>query len=1173
MADGADILSAIQAIRAASKKVKITHELEESIEQLNSITKLLEIDTPSPAALQRLSLLLRHNLLPLYNTFLILGIRYAVAVLGVIFNAKVLPALKNCSTNIVSAWEAAQASLLSGILMKPAILWLTPSTLLFATFSSPVETQPSDLGLILFTSHPDNQTQLRNQDILGGADLGSILSQSKSRVFSRILAVESSMMVTDILVIEALLELIVKLLPSKRTSAAARMKFAQDVFDATKFPCGDVILKILETTPPTANWDIVFIEIIDLLGSTDSLFPQPFKTRNFHIQDPEKAYNVERLYVDYLGFVANIDEGDQIETLHASFVSVQSLKVAMLHDGKAAVTILFSPPPSVGQVVLATPSLRGTTVTFDIEAEAVARFLSSLKLRHVKNIDTPGKKLSKPEESLDLNFKPSNINPSISTQDKGRDLARLWDLSNSQPHAGQTLPTSPLMPRAISETQDAPASAVPTKASNRGSETKTSSPYYDSIFGTTDEELTDPSDTELNLTSRTKQSRGKQLRSVRKPRPEVMESDDESQIIRKVKSRRKAIILSDVETDRMKSSSQNAPETAIPTSAEFNSRRSLSKLKAQSLAEVNLTDTKTADGIIGRVDQPILKPKSVGDFTQQPDPPLSHANERPKARRKRKSVTDDIPEIDGPDSEGPPPKRLRTRPEPGKNPTESKPRPKAAPAKRYGKKGRTSSPILLPGPELNFDMLPASNLLSKSEEKQNKVSTRKGKGGKISIARATANKKKLKATEEKSTDVSTVVPSRRARTKAKTEGKTLSDDTKVPLLVKATEDKDKHSSKSAPQRRSARVTKTPNVIDEGTKMEQRSSAMPIVIVEPEETLEDEDASEQQVDSEKKPQRTPWEEINIKPLSTVGTTETIISGVVEPPTVPIIVQDAVTQESHVAVEIPASPIILQEADAQRENNDIHVPYTDPEEPSSLKEVEPSKRSTPHGQLKLEAHRILIDLTEDSPRLPKASTENSGEKKSKSRNKTPTPPPPENTLTLTSITSLPSPKLRPSFFKPNRPRVSFAPSALLPIQSTFDTAPELTSETSKMSYYPIKDEINEVMKLKSSYRFSKVRKDLRAGEKAILRETAQHLEEMYVESVQHHNNFVNLEAQYANHHRKIVNALKDACEHQQKTAAFLAATIQEHNRNSLSRKFPNNFFDSPLPSILLNPQLKL
>ncbi|KAH0584289.1 hypothetical protein H2248_009836 [Termitomyces sp. 'cryptogamus'] len=1139
MGNDADVLSAIQAIKTASKKVKLTDELEESIEQLNSISKLLEIDAPSPAVFQRLSLLLRQTLLPVYNTFLILGIRYAVAILGTIFSSKVLFALKNHSTNSVASWEAVQASLLSGVLdylessssyetrdIVANSFYPTLRDIFFPRANLTFRPGP-DLTYILcqvlsetVTSHTDNQARLRNKDVLGGTDLGLLLSQSK-----------------NILVIEALLELIVKLLPSKRSNVATRTEFLQDVFDAANFACRDMILEIFETTPPTAHWDIIFIKIIDLLGNTDPSFPQSFKISNFRVQGSEKTYNIERLYVDHLGFVANIDEDDQIETLHALYASVQSLKVTALHNGKAAVIILFSPPPSVGHVAM-TPSDGGANVIFDIETEDLARFFSSLKLRNVKSIDPPGRKFSKLEESLDLNFIPNSKNPVVLTQDKGRDFARLWDLSNSQPHAGSVLPTSPLMPRAISEVRDASTLISPTRTSDKGSATKTSSPYYDSIFGTTDEELTDPSDTVLNLTLRRsiRLSRGKQLRSG-KPCPEAMESDNESQIIRKVKSRRKTVVLSDIETDRMKSPSQIVPEMANSTSKEAGTRL-LSKRKAQSLADENLRDDKAADRDTGKAVQPVLKPSSAADSTHphQPTSPPP-ANERPKPRRKRKSAMGDTLEIDGPDSGRPPAKRLRIRPETNKNLTGSKPLTKPAPVKRYGRKGRTSSPILPSGPEPDFEVVPVPP--SKPEEKQGKVSTMKDKSGKTSTA--TTDKKKLKTTE-KYTDVPTAAPSRGVRTKAKTEDKALSDDTQRPLLDKvATEGRDKRSNKSASERRSGRVAKALNVTDED-KMEQCNSVMPTV--EPEENLQDECASEKQANLKKKPQRAPWEKIGFnKSLSTADTPETIIGSTREPPTVPTIVQDIVAQQTHVTVETPVSPTILREGGVQEENRDARKLDADSVRP---KPISPKKSAEDESKLsKPEAHKVLIDLTKDSPLPKKVLTKNIVERKFKLEIESSMPLPPENVpicQPITSTITMPlSPESRPSLTKPDRPRVSFAPSASFVSHSTFDTTPELEFGTSESLHYPKKnensplidkyrhlqphgqklfendhvqptkkynadsipqilnilDEINEVMKHKTLYRFDKVRQDLRTGQGAILRETAQHLEEIYVE----------------------------------------------------------------------------
>ena len=79
----------------------------------------------------------------------------------------------------------------------------------------------------------------------------------------------SLLIIPDILVIEALLKLIFKLLPSQSTGVAARNAFVRDVFDVATFPNSYYLISnILGTTPPTVNWDVVVIEIIDLLANT-----------------------------------------------------------------------------------------------------------------------------------------------------------------------------------------------------------------------------------------------------------------------------------------------------------------------------------------------------------------------------------------------------------------------------------------------------------------------------------------------------------------------------------------------------------------------------------------------------------------------------------------------------------------------------------------------------------------------------------------------------------------------------------------------------------------------------------------------------------------------------------------------------------------------------------------
>ncbi|KAG6919994.1 hypothetical protein DXG01_013343 [Tephrocybe rancida] len=1302
MTDTTDPSSAIKAIHLASKKVQLTTELEDSIEQLNSITRLLDFRSPSPAALQCLTSLLRKSLLPLYRTFPILGICYAVAVLVNIFETKTLPALKDNSGNLVASWEAIQASLLSGVLdfleacssnenrtIVANTLYPTLRSVFFFRADSTFQAGPHLMYILCsllsdtVTYHPANQAELRNQAILGGADIGFILSKSK-----------------NILVVEGLLELFLKLLPSKsrKDSAEARVKYIRDVFDPANFGCSAELIKMLETTPPTADWEMVFIKIIDLLGKSDPTFPQSFKIGDFHVQD-SKSYKVERLYVDPLGFVANIDEDDQIETLHALYKSIQSLQVAMPSKTKARITILFSPPPAIDETAIATTE-KGAAVSFDIEGKEISRFLQSLELRGVKSIGQVGRKLSKAERVLDLNYDPSGKFAVVSTQEKGRDLARLWDISNSQAQAGQALPTSPLMKASETPGFAPPVPSLtlaPITTPVKGSTTITSPPYYDSIFGTTDE-LTDPSDVEEGVTSgRSSPSRTRHTRSVKKARPAVSDSEDEAPVIRKVKSKRTTIILSDNESDSMKSPPPKAPrkvELVSPTPTRPRPTRSKAISKTSTTSAAAKEKIAPPDKSITGAAKKTVKPESTLSTPKQICPSPSPVKDKPP--RKRKSAADQISDGNDLEIESRPPKRLRA------SSVKDVPAPKAprrpAYAKRYGRKGRTSSPALPSGLDVNFDELPAlsTETFSKVEEKKSRLSAMKGKGGK-SVSKVTTEKK-LKNTKDAAPGVLSVLPQKKGN-KGKTEVKSTEVVSKGLLSEKAAvESKGRPSAnanaESQPQRRSARVAKATIINKGGFKIQSTA--------EPVKQLEDSGTNEKTVRPPKKPQRAPWEDISVVDL--------------EPATTSIIAAEQLAAEGPIIEEVAQvglegsllgkeaidDPSALHSADTQSEpqprssqtaksstnSKPALISTTEPNnqprnKDASEQEVRSQKKPqrTPNQDLetastsikadavevtveqpavqdgivedvihqavgetamqeaiaedegdvqmldltehiqqapkearsppqKKETARIMIDLTQGSPQLPKVTAGNALRSKLTSQ---------DGPDRRSSTVALPSPPLpaswRISSTKPNRPRVSFAPSASFASLPTFDLSFEseasVPSHNLKKNEVPspdrkyhhkyrahkklfedeyvqptkrrdldpmpkiigILDEINKVMKLKTSYRFDKVGKDLRAGERAILLETAQHLEAMLAESVQHHNNFVALETQYARHHRKIIDSLKDAFEIEQKLTTFLAGTIQDHNRNSLSRKFPNTFFSPPLPSIILKPTLKL
>lgn len=83
---------------------------------------------PGPSAFQRLGLLLRQRLLPLYRIFPILGIRYSVAVLVAIHSEKMVTASKFQKPIDREPWEVVLSSLLSGILVNAHIATLQSNT-------------------------------------------------------------------------------------------------------------------------------------------------------------------------------------------------------------------------------------------------------------------------------------------------------------------------------------------------------------------------------------------------------------------------------------------------------------------------------------------------------------------------------------------------------------------------------------------------------------------------------------------------------------------------------------------------------------------------------------------------------------------------------------------------------------------------------------------------------------------------------------------------------------------------------------------------------------------------------------------------------------------------------------------------------------------------------------
>ncbi|KAF8061517.1 hypothetical protein FPV67DRAFT_1509269 [Lyophyllum atratum] len=1222
------IALAIEAIQAASRKVKLTTEVEDSLGQLNSIVKLLEISKLWPTAFHRLTSLLRQRLLPLYKIFPILGIRYAIALLTTIHETKIIPAAKSNDKVIKDSWEVVQAALLSGILdfleansssENRAIV----ATALYPTLRLNLLPRPSvlpgpDLMYILYqllsetvTSHPVNQAQLRDQEIFGGIQIGTILSQTK-----------------NFLVIEALLELFVKILPPKssKDGIKTRAHFIQDVFDPAKFACSAAIIEVFES-PPNTDWEDIFFKLIDLLASTDPEFPQPFKTTNFRIPE-SKAYRVERIYVDHQGFVANIDEGDQIETFHAKYTTVQDVKVSALSEVKSRVTIQLLSPPSIGQATINHASDEKTSTVFDIDEKEVTRFLRSLKTRGVTSVNQTGRKLSTAETSLELDYVSTRKIVPLSTQEKVRDLARLWDFSNSQSHSGQVLPTSPLVPRRSPSVQLLSGSvlAQPTLPIPDNSKTPTkaatpdvSSPYYDSIFGTPDEELSElsgPDDTEIKPSRRSARLSGaKKLRSTAKV---TLESDSEPATVRRIKTKNKKIVLSDDDDmDNLKSPSIKSLQPPRPNGDHAPSESSAPNDPADTRAvQINAISNSAADARTTETNKILLeKPVNTAahnaadldavpvsnslhpittTITNSVPPqilvPTSVKGITKPAASKRKAVKDANPDI-----ERSPPKRRR------KSPEAKSERP--PPRKRYGKRGRTSSPAPSSILDLNFDELPVPStdaVSDLSEGKQsNRVSAMKDKNGKAALKKAKPDARQPSEMKDVIVlDASPVMPQKKGHVKPKAETK------KEPLLSKPTVKNKKIplDAASEPQRRSARVAGiSPVIAQESPQLDKiQGAAMKALPPQPKPEVQPDYNTTQlkKVAPQKKPRDVPWHDLDLKKLAALQTSGTIVTGELlarEPPPI-----ERVDDE-------PSFPIASS-------------PSTDPVAEEVVEEwiiedyVMPLKTGSESISFEMEAAKdeVMIDLTRDPPVPSPQPVITHSISKSKSHAIRPTikdVPDFSGQDAIKAQTPRRSPVWSPPLSNPDHPRVSFAPSAS--IRPYFNLpSPQPAKHDTRSSYshkYPFskhrekqtfddkreydgyperrrdKDpmpriidvitEITQVVVQNTSHRFDKVSKDLRAGQRSIRLETAYDLEAILDESIRHHQKFVSLESEYATHHRKIIDRLEDASKVGEELSGLLAGTIQEHNRNSLSRKFSNTLFSLPLPPIISDPRLML
>jgi hypothetical protein len=78
--------------------------------------------------------------------------------------------------------------------------------------------------------------------------------------------------------------------------------------------------------------------------------------------------------------------------------------------------------------------------------------------------------------------------------------------------------------------------------------------------------------------------------------------------------------------------------------------------------------------------------------------------------------------------------------------------------------------------------------------------------------------------------------------------------------------------------------------------------------------------------------------------------------------------------------------------------------------------------------------------------------------------------------------------------------------------------------------------------------------------------------YKRSAGHFNELVDLEKEYAACGRTIVNGLEDILRINEGIGQRLRQTMEDHDRQTLSKKFPNTLFSSPLSAMFSDLTLR-
>ncbi|KAI5831778.1 hypothetical protein K523DRAFT_299819 [Schizophyllum commune Tattone D] len=1126
-----DIRAAVSALQKATKRQR-KKDILAGVESLQASLSLLDLSSPSDASLRKLSEHIRAPLLPLYADHTEAMLAYCRAVLVYISDKKIGAFTGPGKDDLRDSWEPVLDSLLNGVIdFLENSTKKTDGNLIAGSFFTEIKAAIGDklystLCRLYFPREKDDIVSagpsLLSAVYMLMSDAAIRHSDNRRRLRSSELLGPKRMgwmlaQTKEFVVIEHLLEVFATALPSSKDQGGqTRQKYIEDVFDPALFRCHNEAINILANMR-SADWSETSPHIMATLAEGSLTYPQPFDVSGFLVGEATEQLDHGKLCVDDKGFYANVEQDDAFDHLRAPYRTVVDIRITATKDNANSVRVALQTPPLLGKEPYSTEKAGSRfDLKFRIKARDVDRFKKALKARGLVSQGSVLGSEARTERVQGNKVLAGDKRMSTATVvvefDKDTDepvpstqskVQMVEEVWNSSTVDGAIViePTSPLM-----NESDEPL-PLPPKVTTRPP-AKSTLPPSKSAAPPHPESISPPPPKSARSKPRAKPARREEGESDKDPfiinrkRMRVPDSEDDVEVA-EAKKLRKGTVESASVKEKVAAKGSSAAAKAKNVKAAANTKE---EIDAHIASKGPLRDKK----------RPL--PESEAHTS------ASTEESTPAAKRARLSGKD-APA----GKENPTVNRSKTAMR--EIFTAHKPDRPVRVAKRYGKAGRSSSPGRKSGrassptqtattahPTSDFDFIPGSEAMTKKPAMKEamkkklvvKEAATKGKPMKENKAKATAASKVKAAADSKTKAEKKVEMKKKAaavvKEKEPSSASALSSD---PIeddeIVKPA--KGKQASTSASAKKGASAAKKNEAATGDTGEYDDFEEIPKKIL-----------------TTKKANKAPWEDVNTKLKTSAKSLD----------------------KSKTSKLLAAM------------NNNLSSPiFGGFDEP-----LTPIDESDTEG---------YMDFVQDLPRLTGPGLSSS--KNAKAGMWPGTPSPPENLQRRKSLEA--GRMARRDHIVPDTPAVRTSPlveratrDALLPRPGKAYVRPETTKSR---TYAGIEDiievlnDIHEVIIDKVSGRFVNVKKDVRLGRYAMLKDAADDFRAMQQESHAHYEAIFGLQEEYADHCRTMVDSWGGLHQAGRDLTKGIARVVQRHDRGSLVVKFPTSLVPALPPSL--------